>query len=53
MGASRCKVKGSPLLTGAEGRHPENKRNLAVIIWSIDGKSEKETQAVLIDSFGL
>lgn len=43
MGLSRCRVKGNLLQTGAGCRLPENKRNLAVIIWSIDGKSEKET----------
>ena len=53
MGPSRCRVKGNLLPTGAEGRLPENKWNLGVIILSIGGKSEKETQAVLVDSFGL
>lgn len=38
---------------GLKAGLPESKRKPAVILWSIDGKSEKETQVVLVYSSDL
>lgn len=44
---SKCRVQGRvSSWLGLELGVPESKRSLAVILWSIDGKSEKATQVV-------